>query len=56
MTLSRCAAYGQLSLSIALLIVIAHLLRGVMAQVSPAAGPASRPGRTQLASLSVLCI
>ncbi|MFE3899295.1 hypothetical protein ACFXPY_02725 [Streptomyces sp. NPDC059153] len=56
MTLSGCATYGQLSLSVALRISIAHLLGDVVAQVSSAAGPASRPGRTPLASLSVLCI
>ncbi|MFE4329275.1 hypothetical protein ACFRQM_07400 [Streptomyces sp. NPDC056831] len=56
MTLSRRATYGQLLLFVALLIGIAHLLRGVVARVSSAAGPVSRPGRTHLASLSVLCI
>ncbi|MFH8475042.1 hypothetical protein [Streptomyces sp. NPDC018000] len=56
MTLSRCATYGQLLLFVVLLIRIAHFLRDVMARVSQAAGPASRPDRAHLASLSVLCI
>ncbi|MFI5746117.1 hypothetical protein ACIBBE_09305 [Streptomyces sp. NPDC051644] len=56
MTLSRCVTYGQLLLFVVLLIGIAHLLRGVVARVLPVAGPVTRPGRTHLASLSVLCI
>ncbi|MGW1653034.1 hypothetical protein [Streptomyces atratus] len=56
MTLSGRATYGQLLPFVALLIGITHLLRGVVARVSPVAGPVSRPGRAPLASLSVLCI
>ncbi|MFF8912718.1 hypothetical protein ACF08M_05150 [Streptomyces sp. NPDC015032] len=59
MTLSRYATYGQLgqlSLFVALLIGIVHLLGGGGARLFPVPWPAPRPGRNRRAPLSVLRI